>query len=395
MDGDRAIVEKYVTKFCSVLDDLLEAYGTDPSNDALHARLASTSLFLACKLGLVKEEQLDWQGMVLFAPLGWASFDLSKHAHDQEYVQKQIEYRVDRENRIRGFQAEAMSLMDKGFALSAASPVDRTNLAEDVKEFCGYLEQIIEIYEMPHNNPEIHRFGKRTNTLALKIGLMCHDRQLARACSIARSEDKIPYVEKEWWGVERIFAKEPDRRPVDRWREWQGRAQALVETLGRQPTLNPAQMESGGGERHEKTVTPTTRYDFFICHASEDKDEFVRPLAEMLRKLDAKVWYDEFTLKVGDSLRASIDCGLKNSRYGVVVLSNSFFKKDWPQQELNGLASRETAGHKVILPIWHGVTQEEVGQYSPMLADRIALISASTELEEIAEKLVEKLCQQT
>jgi hypothetical protein len=87
MDKDRARVQEYVSKFCSLLDDLLEAYRSDPSNDTLHASFASRSLFLACKLGLVKEEQLDWQGMVLFAPLGWPSFDLSKDAHDQRYVQ--------------------------------------------------------------------------------------------------------------------------------------------------------------------------------------------------------------------------------------------------------------------------------------------------------------------
>src|ERR1051325_3140270 len=83
----------------------------------------------------------------------------------------------------------------------------------------------------------------------------------------------------------------------------------------------------------EAAVLPAD-YDAFICHASEDKDDLVRPLAEGLMKLGHKIWYDEFQLRVGDSLRRSIDKGLARSRFGIVVLSPSFFAKNWPQYEL-------------------------------------------------------------
>ena len=96
----------------------------------------------------------------------------------------------------------------------------------------------------------------------------------------------------------------------------------------------------------------TMLYDLFICHASEDKDSFVRPLAEPLRQRHVEVWYDEFSLQLGDSIRRSLDKGLSQSRFGAVVLSNLFFQKHWPQYELDGLAERETKGNdKVILPI--------------------------------------------
>lgn len=62
-------------------------------------------------------------------------------------------------------------------------------------------------------------------------------------------------------------------------------------------------------------------YDVFISHATEDKTEVVRPLAEVLRRLGLRVWYDEYELKLGDSLRRKIDHGLVTSRFGVVVLS--------------------------------------------------------------------------
>ena len=93
---------------------------------------------------------------------------------------------------------------------------------------------------------------------------------------------------------------------------------------------------------------PSTRkrHDVFICHASEDKDAFVRPLAKALRSHHLAVWYDEFSLDVGDSLREAIDRGLAASEYGIVVLSPSFFCKRWPKRELNGLVALETAENR-------------------------------------------------
>lgn len=117
---------------------------------------------------------------------------------------------------------------------------------------------------------------------------------------------------------------------------------------------------------------PRPRWDVFICHASEDKEEFVKPLAEALVQRGLGVWYDEFELKMGDSLRRSIDRGLHDSRFGIVVLSHAFFSKEWPQKELDGLVAREVGGTKVILPIWHRISREEVLRYSPTLADKKA-----------------------
>ena len=82
------------------------------------------------------------------------------------------------------------------------------------------------------------------------------------------------------------------------------------------------------------------KFDVFISHASEDKKTFVRDLARELTRLGISVWYDEATLQLGDRLREKIDEGLANCRYGVVVLSHSFFSKNWPQAELEGLFAR-------------------------------------------------------
>lgn len=114
-------------------------------------------------------------------------------------------------------------------------------------------------------------------------------------------------------------------------------------------------------------------WDVFISHASEDKDAFVRPLAEALRQLGVKVWYDEFTLEPGHSISRSIDKGLAGSKFGLVVISESFITKNWTQRELQGLVSAQMANETEIIPVWLGVTQQQVHQLSPPLADTVAI----------------------
>ena len=111
-------------------------------------------------------------------------------------------------------------------------------------------------------------------------------------------------------------------------------------------------------------------------------------LAEALRAKGARVWYDEFALKIGDSLRRNIDRGLASSRFGVVVLSEHFFGKEWPNKELDGLVALEVQGQTRILPIWHKVSKDEVARYSPTLADKVALNTSLKGVEEIADELV-------
>lgn len=117
---------------------------------------------------------------------------------------------------------------------------------------------------------------------------------------------------------------------------------------------------------------PENKIKLFVSHASEDKVTFVEPLVDALRQ-HFEVWYDKYVLKIGDSLRDSIDRGLREADYGVVVLSPNFFhvKKVWTANELNALFALETSSRKIILPIWLHVGRDEVAKYSPMLADRL------------------------
>ena len=96
-------------------------------------------------------------------------------------------------------------------------------------------------------------------------------------------------------------------------------------------------------------------WEFFISHASEDKEEIALPIANRLKKIGYKVWLDELILKVGDRLSSKINEGLAHSKYGIVILSPNFLAKEWPQRELAALFAREDTGKKVILPIWHNI----------------------------------------
>ncbi|HEU5105493.1 MAG TPA: toll/interleukin-1 receptor domain-containing protein [Solirubrobacterales bacterium] len=132
-------------------------------------------------------------------------------------------------------------------------------------------------------------------------------------------------------------------------------------------------------------------HDVFISHASEDKDAVARPLVDALGDRGWSAWLDELEITVGDSLTRRIDQALVSSRFGVVILSPSFFAKEWPQRELAGLAAREIAmGSKVILPVWHEVNHEYIAQHSPLLADRFGALT-STGIDSVVEEIASAL----
>lgn len=130
-------------------------------------------------------------------------------------------------------------------------------------------------------------------------------------------------------------------------------------------------------------------WDVFISHASEDKDIFVRELANRLSEFGLKVWYDEFELKVGDSLIKSINKGLLNSNFGIVILSPAFFEKGWTDYELTSLLNVGIHNqNQHILPIWHNINADNVANKFPYLMDLYAL-SSDESLEKLCYKIVE------
>ncbi len=109
----------------------------------------------------------------------------------------------------------------------------------------------------------------------------------------------------------------------------------------------------------------------FISHDSRDKADIARPLAISLQKKLCPVWFDEFSLKVGDSLREKIEDGIRKCARCILILSPYFLSNQgWTKKEFAGIFTREILEKRsVVLPVWCGVTAKDVFDYSPSLAD--------------------------
>ncbi len=132
------------------------------------------------------------------------------------------------------------------------------------------------------------------------------------------------------------------------------------------------------------------KWDLFVSHASEDKDDIVKPLVDELERYGLKVWYDEFELKIGDSLSESIDKGIIHSKNGLIIISKSFLNKNWTDYELKSFIMKETEKCGNILPIWHNVTKTDVMNRSLFLADKFAL-SSEIGVKLLAIKILQKI----
>lgn len=123
----------------------------------------------------------------------------------------------------------------------------------------------------------------------------------------------------------------------------------------------------------------------FISHDSRDKDLIARPLAHGLSNRLCSVWYDEFSLNIGDSLRESIEKGIKEAKKCILILTPNFLNNPgWGKKEFDSIFTREMiCNEKIIIPIWYGVTKRDIYEYSPALADTLALVWPNeTELSE-------------
>jgi TIR domain len=128
-------------------------------------------------------------------------------------------------------------------------------------------------------------------------------------------------------------------------------------------------------------------WHYFISHASEDKALIAAPLAHYLQSASFNVWYDDFSLQLGDSILGGINRGLAESEFGVVILSPAFFAKAWPQRELAGLVATATSDVRRILPVWHHVNATSVARTAPVLAD-LKAVQTARGLHLVAEEIV-------
>lgn len=136
--------------------------------------------------------------------------------------------------------------------------------------------------------------------------------------------------------------------------------------------------------------TQEIKGDFFISHASEDKEDFVRDLAEMLIRSGANVFYDEYSIKLGDSITDSINKGLKTTNNAILVFSNFFFEKSWTVAELQAIFHKSRTTNYRIFIIYHNISNTEVTEKYPLLSD-IKGIDSKEGVNKIVNQLFEAI----
>lgn len=142
-------------------------------------------------------------------------------------------------------------------------------------------------------------------------------------------------------------------------------------------------------EAHEtpvphKASLPKRKYDVFLSHASADKNSYVEELKQTLDILGIDVFYDKDTIEWGDEWKKKIYEGLEKSEFAIIVISKNFFGREWTELELQNLLNRQNAeGQKLILPILHGVTADQLKEKYPAVADIQAIDSSNYSKEHI------------
>lgn len=112
-----------------------------------------------------------------------------------------------------------------------------------------------------------------------------------------------------------------------------------------------------------------TRKDVFLCHASEDKEEYAKPLYNKLMNNSISTWYDEGEIIWGDSITDKIQEGIKLSRFAIICFSKNFLKKNWVNSEFRNLYQRQqTEGRKIILPLILNSKEDMLERY-PLIKD--------------------------
>ncbi|WP_067937022.1 toll/interleukin-1 receptor domain-containing protein [Alicyclobacillus kakegawensis] len=89
----------------------------------------------------------------------------------------------------------------------------------------------------------------------------------------------------------------------------------------------------------------------FLSHSSKDK-EFVRKLAADLKELGHDIWFDEWEIRVGDSIVSKINQGIADADYVVIVLSPNAVESGWVEREWQSKYWNEIQENKtIILPV--------------------------------------------
>lgn len=133
--------------------------------------------------------------------------------------------------------------------------------------------------------------------------------------------------------------------------------------------------------------------DVFLCHSSEDKPTVLKSLSSALDAARITYWYDEAEIHWGDSITEKVNVGLRRSQYVLVVFSQAFAEKNWPQRELNAALNIEASTGKVkVLPLLVGSPEQRkiILKAYPILNDK-AFVTWDSGVSSVIEALQVRL----
>ena len=126
-------------------------------------------------------------------------------------------------------------------------------------------------------------------------------------------------------------------------------------------------------------------YDVFISHANKDKTDLVEELYQSLKMLGVQIFYDKESLEWGDNWKDKILNGTKKAELAIIVISENFFDREWTERELVEFLNRQDRnGQKLILPILHNISMEQLKERYPSVADIQAINSGKFSCDQIA-----------
>ena len=168
----------------------------------------------------------------------------------------------------------------------------------------------------------------------------------------------------------------------------------LINVLGDGYLYEKRKSEEMHKDVEDKMITTKSeqKYDVFLSHTSADKLEFVDGLNDLLKKLGVRIFYDKESIEWGDNWKQKILDGTQKSGFAIIVISEKFFDREWTERELNEFLNRQNQiGQKLILPILHGITSNQLKDKYPDVADIQAIDSSKYSCDQIALMFAKQL----
>ena len=244
------------------------------------------------------------------------------------------------------FESELNSLLERTKEIK--SPINVATLGTNISEYNRPSEDWINDVEIFYNKYlKDHSLGKRISTILFHRQLSAYNELVSCLTSISKDQDFIDKMN----GISKIEVPAYQARSLP-------------------------------------------EYDVFLSHANKDKAEIVDELYLSLEKLGVKIFYDKKSLEWGDKWKDRILDGTKKAEFAIIVISENFFDREWTEKELNEFLNRQNQnGQKLILPIVHNISNDDLRRKYPAVADIQAINSKDHSCDEIALLFARQLIQ--